>query len=90
MFDYLTLNEFNAKVSEKTLAERVSRFAKLDKYIHWQDSLSVLDQIVVSDDEHFAKIAGRNKFLLSLLVILDHGAFGAAQSNKFSRQVYYY
>tara|TARA_R110001583_G_scaffold25807_8_gene93390 strand:- start:1094 stop:2389 length:1296 start_codon:yes stop_codon:yes gene_type:complete len=56
MFDYLTLNEFNAKVSEKTLAERVSRFAKLDKYIHWQDSLSVLDQVVVSDDDHFAKL----------------------------------
>jgi len=56
MFDYLTLNEFNAKVSEKTLAERISRFAKLDKYIHHQDSLSVLDQVVVSDDDHFAKL----------------------------------
>ena len=56
MFDYLTLTEFNNKVSEQNLVERISRFAKLDKYIHWQDSLSVLDQIVVSDDEHFAKL----------------------------------
>ena len=56
MFDYLTLTEFNNKVSEQNLIERISRFAKLDKYIHWQDSLSVLDQIVVSDDEHFAKL----------------------------------
>jgi len=56
MFDYLTLTEFNNKVSEQNLVERLSRFAKLDKYIHWQDSLSVLDQIVVSDDEHFAKL----------------------------------
>ena len=56
MFDYLTLTEFNDKVSEQNLIERISRFAKLDKYIHWQDSLSVLDQIVVSDDEHFAKL----------------------------------
>ena len=56
MFDYLTLTEFNNKVSEQTLVERLSRFAKLDKYIHWQDSLSVLDQIVVSDDDHFAKL----------------------------------
>ena len=56
MFDYLTLTEFNDKVSEQNLIERISRFAKLDKYIHWQDSLSVLDQIVVSDDDHFAKL----------------------------------
>ena len=56
MFDYLTLTEFNNKVSEQNLIERISRFAKLDKYIHWQDSLSVLDQIVVSDDDHFAKL----------------------------------
>ena len=56
MFDYLTLTEFNNKVSEQNLIERISRFAKLDKYIHWQDSLSVLDQIVVSDDGHFAKL----------------------------------
>jgi len=56
MFDYLTLKEFNAKVSEKTLAERVSRFAKLDLMITNQDSLSVLEQIVVSNDDHFAKL----------------------------------
>jgi DNA ligase 1 len=56
MFDYLTLTEFNNKVSEQNLIERISRFAKLDKYIHWQDSLCVLDQIVVSDDDHFAKL----------------------------------
>jgi len=62
MFDYLTLTEFNNKVSEQNLIERISRFAKLDKYIHWQDSLSVLDQIVVSDDDHFAKLkAGAEK-----------------------------
>ena len=56
MFDYLTLNEFNAKVSEKTLAERIMRFVKLEKMVNDQDSLSVLEQVVVSDDDHFAKL----------------------------------
>jgi len=56
MFDYLTLNEFNAKVSEKVLAERISRFTKLDKMIEGQDSLSILDQVVVNNDDHFAKL----------------------------------
>tara|TARA_B100001094_G_scaffold43354_1_gene38110 strand:+ start:3 stop:1256 length:1254 start_codon:yes stop_codon:yes gene_type:complete len=56
MFDYLTLKEFDAKESEKTLAERIMRFTKLDMMISDQDSLSVLEQVVVSDDDHFAKL----------------------------------
>jgi DNA ligase-1 len=56
MFDYLTLKEFDAKESEKTLAERIMRFTKLDTMIADQDSLSVLEQVVVSDDDHFAKL----------------------------------
>jgi len=56
MFDYLTLKEFDAKESEKTLAERIMRFSKLDTMISDQDSLSVLEQVVVSDDDHFAKL----------------------------------
>ena len=56
MFDYLTLKEFDAKESEKTLAERIMRFTKLDTMINDQDSLSVLEQVVVSDDDHFAKL----------------------------------
>jgi len=56
MFDYLTLKEFNAKESVKTLAERIMRFSKLDTMISDQDSLSVLEQVVVSDDDHFAKL----------------------------------
>jgi len=56
MFDYLTLKEFDNKVSEKTLAERIMRFVKLDTMIDNLSSLSVLDQIVVSDDDHFAKL----------------------------------
>jgi len=56
MFDYLTLKEFDNKASEKTLAERIMRFTKLDMMISDQDSLSVLEQVVVSDDDHFAKL----------------------------------
>ena len=56
MFDYLTLKEFNAKESKKTLSERIMRFVKLDIMITNQDSLSVLEQHVVSDDDHFAKL----------------------------------
>jgi len=56
MFDYLTLKEFDAKESVKTLAERIMRFSKLDTMISDQDSLSVLEQVVVSDDDHFAKL----------------------------------
>ena len=56
MFDYLTLKEFDTKVSKKTLAERISRFVKLDMMVTNQDSLSVLEQVVVSDDDHFAKL----------------------------------
>ena len=56
MFDYLTLKEFDAKESVKTLAERIMRFSKLDTMINDQDSLSILEQVVVSDDDHFAKL----------------------------------
>ena len=56
MFDYLTLKEFDAKESIKTLSERIMRFVKLDIMITNQDSLSVLEQHVVSDDDHFAKL----------------------------------
>ena len=55
MFDYLTLKEFDAKESEKTLAGRISRFAKLEKMLN-DSPLSVLDQVVVNDDDHFAKL----------------------------------
>ena len=56
MFDYLTKLEFDNKESQSTLVERIGRFAKLDTRIADQDSLSVLDQHVVSDDDHFAAI----------------------------------
>ena len=56
MFDYLTKTEFDVKESKKVLIERTSRFAKLDRIIKNESSLSVLDQIVVSDDNHFAKL----------------------------------
>ena len=56
MFDYLTLKEFDAKESIKILSERIMRFVKLDIMITNQDSLSVLEQHVVSDDDHFAKL----------------------------------
>jgi DNA ligase-1 len=56
MFDYLTMNEFDDKESEKRLSERIMRFAKLDLMINKQDSLSVLEHVVVSDDDHFAKL----------------------------------
>ena len=56
MFDYLTKLEFDNKESQSTLVERIGRFAKLDTRIADQDSLSVLDQHVVSDDNHFAAI----------------------------------
>ena len=56
MFDYLTKLEFDNKESKSTLAERISRFAKLEKMMAKEDSLSVLDQYVVSDDDHFGAI----------------------------------
>jgi len=59
MFDYLTQTEFDAKTSEKPLAERISRFAKLDERIKDQESLSVLEQVVVNDDDHFAALKSK-------------------------------
>ncbi len=59
MFDYLTLKEFDAKISEIPLVVRIARFAKLDTKIADQDSLSVLEQIVVSDDDHFASLKSK-------------------------------
>ncbi len=59
MFDYLTKTEFDSKESKATLSERISRFAKLDKVIVSEESLSVLEQIVVSDDDHFAALKGK-------------------------------
>ena len=56
MFDYLTKSEFDSKESTATLAERIARFAKLDERIEDQESLSVLEQIVVNDDDHFASL----------------------------------
>ena len=59
MFDYLTLKEFDAKESNTPLVQRISRFAKLDTLIEDQESLSVLEQIVVSDDDHFASLKSK-------------------------------
>ena len=59
MFDYLTMTEFDSKVGTATLAERISRFAKLHEAIEDQESLSVLEQIVVSDDDHFASLKSK-------------------------------
>ena len=52
MFDYLTQTEFDAKESTATLVERMSRFAKIDAVIEKTDSLSVLEQFVVTDEKH--------------------------------------
>ena len=59
MFDYLTRTEFDSKESKATLAERIARFAKLDERIERQESLSVLEQIVVNDDDHFASLKSK-------------------------------
>jgi DNA ligase-1 len=56
MFDYLTQTEFDSKESEMTLIQRIARFAKLDIMLKNEDSLSVLDQVVVSDDDHFGEL----------------------------------
>ena len=59
MFDYLTKTEFDSKESTATLAERIARFAKLSNAIDSQDSLSVLEQTVVNDDDHFASLKSK-------------------------------
>ena len=59
MFDYLTKSEFDSKESTVTLAERIARFAKLSNAIDSQDSLSVLEQTVVNDDDHFASLKSK-------------------------------
>ena len=59
MFDYLTLKEFDNKESNAPLVQRIARFAKLDTRIANQDSLSVLEQIVVSDDDHFGALKAK-------------------------------
>ena len=59
MFDYLTKSEFDSKESIATLAERIARFSKLDERIEDQESLSVLEQIVVNDDDHFAALKSK-------------------------------
>ena len=59
MFDYLTKTEFDSKESKATLAERIARFSKLDTKIEDQESLSVLEQIVVNDDDHFASLKSK-------------------------------
>ena len=59
MFDYLTKSEFDSKESTATLAERIARFSKLDERIEDQESLSVLEQIVVNDDDHFAALKSK-------------------------------
>ena len=56
MFDYLTLNEFNAKESESTLTMRIARFGKHILHLENNLCLSVLDHHVVSGDDHFAKL----------------------------------
>ena len=57
MFDYLTLSEFDNKSSEMVLTGRLGRFAKVAEYIESSIYLSVLQQVVVSDDDHFAKLS---------------------------------
>ena len=56
MFDYLTLSEFDNKSSEMVLTGRLGRFAKITEHIENSIYLSVLQQVVVSDDDHFAKL----------------------------------
>ncbi len=56
MFDYLTLKEFDAKESETKLTLRIARFAKHILHLENDSCLSVLDQHVVSGDDHFAKL----------------------------------
>jgi DNA ligase-1 len=56
MFDYLTKTEFDSKESTTTLVERMSRFAKLDKKIENEESLSVLEQFVVTDEKHLMEL----------------------------------
>ena len=57
MFDYLTLSEFDNKSSEMPLTGRLGRFAKITSYIESSIYLSVLNQVVVNDDDHFAKLS---------------------------------
>jgi DNA ligase-1 len=57
MFDYLTLSEFDSKTSEMVLTSRLGRFAKVVEHIESSIYLSVLNQIVVTDDDHFAKLS---------------------------------
>ena len=57
MFDYLTLSEFNDKVGEMPLALRISRYNKITEPISKSIYLSILEQVVVNDDEHFAKLS---------------------------------
>jgi len=57
MFDYLTLSEFDSKTSEMTLTGRLGRFAKVAEHIESSIYLSVLQQVVVTDDGHFAKLS---------------------------------
>ena len=57
MFDYLTLSEFDNKSSEMPLTGRLGRFAKIASYIESSIYLSVLNQVVVNDDDHFAKLS---------------------------------
>ena len=57
VFDYLTLEEFDNKSSGMTLTARLSRFAKIAEHIESSIYLSVLNQVVVNDDDHFAKLS---------------------------------
>ena len=57
MFDYLTLSEFDNKSSEMPLTGRLGRFAKVAEHIESSIYLSVLQQVVVADDDHFAKLS---------------------------------
>jgi len=57
MFDYLTLSEFDSKTSEMVLTGRLGRFAKVVEHIESSIYLSVLNQVVVTDDDHFAKLS---------------------------------
>ena len=57
MFDYLTLSEFDNKSSEMPLTGRLGRFAKIAEHIESSIYLSVLQQVVVTDDNHFAKLS---------------------------------
>jgi len=57
MFDYLTLSEFDNKSSEMVLTGRLGRFAKVAEHIENSIYLSVLQQVVIADDDHFAKLS---------------------------------